>query len=214
MAAPLSNRHWMVWVFCAAATFASAGAGANNQPQSPRIKDLIQIASQGRGIYGSGLLDEDPFEAEDVPQALIAIKKHPDYTSYFLLMAIRWHHPKSYQELPNETKIAVLCSALKNVSFLNDWGTLKSDGFATAALVETEKAALPSLIPLLDDNAPALLGGSKEAFVSKIQGFRRKDFAYRCVSRILGDTPVFHRDPRERDKEIEALKKRLKVDPK
>lgn len=69
--------------------------------------------------------------------------------------------------------------------------------------------ALPALRPLLDDKAPALLEGSKDATLSKVYSYRRADFAYRYVCLILGWAYSFERDLGERDARISLAKKRL-----
>jgi hypothetical protein len=76
-------------------------------------------------------------------------------------------------------------------------------------LVDLGKKAIPRLKPLLDDSNEAPLFGSKSATTSKAYQYRRKDFAYRYTSLILGRRAPFRRDPGQRDKDIEQLKKVL-----
>jgi hypothetical protein len=215
---PMRNNHRatkiVYCVLCAGAILLNEKTCASGHKQSPRVNRLIDESAKKKAIDQSGLLNENPLMASDVPEALAHIKKHPDYTSYHLLLAVRMYYPRSYKEISTDVKVAVLCSALKNTTFLNDWGTLHpSDSFeaeSATALLETGKAALRSLLPLLDDDESAPLFGSKEATMSKKLMYRRKDFAYRYASLILGRSPVFHRDPKDRDKDIEALKTELK----
>ena len=47
----------------------------------------------------SRLLYENPLMPGDVQEALSHIKKHGDYTSYHLLLAIRKYYPESYKEV-------------------------------------------------------------------------------------------------------------------
>ncbi len=67
---------------------------------------------------------------------------------------------------------------------------------------------------LLEEGENASLFGSEEATESKRFGYRSKDFAYRYIMLILGEQPTFHADPKERDKDIDALKAKLKKDAK
>jgi hypothetical protein len=76
-------------------------------------------------------------------------------------------------------------------------------------LVETGKAAFKYLTPLLGNDKAAPLNGSADATASVVYKYRRKDFAYRYVSLIIGEQPTFHTDPKARDKDIEMLKRRL-----
>ena len=173
---------------------------------------LVEESSKRRTLDRSEFLSNNTLMDRDVPEALAVIKKHPDYTSYHLLLALRRYYPKTYKDVPNADKAAILCSALKNSEFLNDWGNPHGsyDDTSAKALVELGKDALGSLRPILDDATEAPLWGSKEATVSEVYQFRRKDFAYRYASLILGESPVFHADPKERDKDIETLKAKLK----
>jgi len=161
-----------------------------------------------RWVYVNPLLDSD------VPEALTYIKKHADYTSYLLLMTLRRHYPASYKDVANVEKSSILCSALKNTIVLNDWGNLQPsgsfDGESAKALLATGKVALRCLEPLLNDDSSAFLHGSQEGTLSVFYCYRRKDFAYRYASLILGKSPVFRADPKERDKDIETLKAELK----
>ena len=141
------------------------------------------------------------------------IVAHDDHTAYHLLFALRRHAPNAYRRLPNTTKARVLCDALAHQTYLNDWGYLdpggSHDGEAAQALLELGNDALQPLISLLDDSRPARLFGSEEATISKMYDYRRKDFAYRYVSLLLGWQPAFEADPRSRDIEIERLKSTL-----
>jgi hypothetical protein len=133
-------------------------------------------------------------------EALQYIKKHPDYTSYYLLIAIRRYYPNDYKNISNPDKAAILCSALNNSCELNDW----------EALLETKQDALKPLLLLLDNTNVAPLFGSKQATRSSIYSYRRNDFAFRYVCLIVGQTPPFYADPRTRDEAINALKAKLK----
>jgi hypothetical protein len=215
---PMTKRfhRWRLsWFLVWAGTIVVNALGiASGREQPPNVKKLVDESSTKNAIDESTLLNENPLRSEDLPQALDYIKKHADYSSYYLLMAVRKYYPASYKDVSDEDKGDILCSALKNSKSLNDWGfltpSMSYDGESALALLETGKAALKPLIAILDDRARAPLFGSEEATMSRSYQYRRKDFAYRYVSLILGETPHFREAPTARDKDIEALKSKLK----
>ncbi|HEV7999463.1 MAG TPA: hypothetical protein VGP63_06265 [Planctomycetaceae bacterium] len=198
------------------------GAGA----KSPNVQKLITKSTEKYTVVESSVPKKtvsgdvvhwdyvNPLLDGDVPEALAYIKKHTDYTSYLLLMGLRKHYPAAYKAVSTEDKSAILCSALRNTMSLNDWGNLSPsssfDDRSAVALLETGKVGLKYLVPILDDCNSAPLFGSEEATISHVYRYRRKDFAYRYASLILGKSPVFRADPKERDKDIETLKAELK----
>ena len=143
------------------------------------------------------------------------IRDHPDESSYHVLLALRRAGPPEYARIPDAVKAAVLTAALARLIYLNDWGYLDPrepyDGEAAQALLEVGAAAAPLLAPLLDDARPAPLFGSETATMSSMYGYRRSDFAYRYLAKILGLAPGFDADPRRRDPDIAALKRRLET---
>jgi hypothetical protein len=182
---------------------------------SPRVNMLISQSANKRGVEDTHVLDDNPLVADDIPAALVYLKQHQDYTSYALLLCIRKYYQISYKTLSAAEKATILCSALQNMDFLNDWGLLEPpdscDNDPAKALLETGKAAVALLAPILDDNEPARNYGFESATLSR--RYRRKDYAYRYLSIILGDSVVFHVFPHrveERDKDIAALKAKLK----
>ena len=64
------------------------------------------------------------------------------------------------------------------------------DRTAAQALLELGDAARAPLIALLDDDRPAPLAGSEAATLSALHGYRRSDFAYRYLSKLLGREPA------------------------
>ena len=205
---PLCLLFWSVVLVIGIGHFTAA-----DEP-SPKVKKLLEASANREGIHESGLFAENPLPAGDVAEALAYIKKHADYTSYHLLIAIQRYHRESYKEVSNDDKAAVLCSALSKITFLNDWGYLEPsgsyDGEIAKALLEIGKPALKYLAPILADGKAAPLYGSESATISHIYKFRRKDFAFRYASLILGEKPAFHRDLKDRDRDIEALTGKLK----
>jgi len=145
----------------------------------------------------------------EIAAMLEYITTHPDHTAYHSLFAVRRKSPDDYRQVPIIARAQVLCSALTQLTFLNDWGYLdpagSHDGEAALALLELGKAAVERLVPVLNDSRPAPLFGSEPATLAATYHYRRKDFAYRYLSLILGRAPAFAADPQSRDREIEQL---------
>jgi hypothetical protein len=187
-----------------------AHPSVGGEMQSPSVKKLVGKSMENEPF---GWPKANPLLDSDVPEALAYTKKHADYTSYHLLLALRKFYPASYKDLRNEVKSAILCSTLKNTTYFNDWGHLAPrpfDNESARAMLETGKVALKCLAPILDNDDHAPLFGSADATMSEFWGYRRKDFAYRYASLILGKSHVFRPDPQQRDKDIEILKAELK----
>jgi hypothetical protein len=207
-----SSMNRLLWaVCCAGGIVLVTNTSTGGDKQSPNVKKLVDESAEKQPF---GWSHANPLQAGDVPEALAYIKKHADYTSYCLLLALRKFYPASYKGVRNEDKSAILCSALKNTRAPNDWGhftpAMSFDDQSAKALLETGKVALKYLVPILDDDSLAQLYGSEESTISIAYGYRRKDYAYRYASLILGKSPVFRADPKQRDKDIEALKAELK----
>jgi hypothetical protein len=139
------------------------------------------------------------------------IRSHPDHTSYLLLDEFREYFPEAYSRLSDDTKAAILCRCLAFVHTCNDWGTLEHDNEAGRALLETGRAALPYLRPLLDDRSRIHYEIFKAYTPSEKEQYRRCDFAYRYACLILGQQPIHDAKPQERDKAIERLRSSLKA---
>jgi hypothetical protein len=203
-----NHQHWIL--FCMGVLMLMSNSASGDGDQASRVKKLVEESSAKKTASESGLLNSNPLMPNDLAEALAYIKKHPDYTSYHLLLAIRKYYADAYKDVTASDKDAILCSALKNSTHLNDWGYLDPagsfDGVSAKALLENGKAALKSLAAGLADGESAPLFGTEEATISKLYHYRRKDFAYRYASLILGLTPSFHADPKERDKDINKLK--------
>ncbi len=208
----LSNRTRFQLIIPAGAIILLFGA-CNSLEESPSVIQLIRESTTKRAIAESTLLRDNPMKPSDIPPALDFLNANPNYRSYHLLLAIRRYYPNSYSTIAESTRAQILVSALQHLNWLNDWGYLhpnKSfDGESAIALLETRNKALPYLRPLLDDDSKAPLFGSEIATVSTKYNLRRKDFAFRYISLILGDAPTFHQDPIIRDQHIATLKTRL-----
>jgi hypothetical protein len=141
------------------------------------------------------------------------VRRHPDRTSYLLLDELREYFPDAYARLPLDTRAAVLCDALKHHKCCNDWGILSTHDWANheaaRALVETGRAALPHLRPLLDDRSDFHYERFKAYSTSTAEHYRRCDFAHRYACQIMAVRPEYDPDPAVRDKAIEQLKRSL-----
>jgi hypothetical protein len=208
----------LCWIVCAEILIVSACKQNGPDKQSTNIGTLVDESVQKKAIVQSTILHGNPLVASDVQEALKYINKHPDFTAYHLLFAIREYYPKFYNDISNNTKATILCSALKHTRFLNDWGFLSPHGSfdrdSATALLETGESGLKQLTILLDDKESVRLFGSEEATMSETYMYRRSDFAYRYISLILREPAVFHADPKERDKDIEKLMAKLKKNSK
>ncbi len=180
---------------------------------SSSLQALIEDSRQGLTLMESDAL-ADWHDTPALAQALRQyIEAHPDHESFHCLFALRRSDEPLYDEVLADTRARVLTAALGHVRFLNDWGVLDvdgcDDGEAGLALIALSVAALPALRPCLDDDRPAPLFGSEEATLSALHRYRRKDFAYRVVARILQMPFRFDPRPADRDRHIERLKAEL-----
>jgi hypothetical protein len=177
------------------------------------IDELIGEARQGLPLQRSTVLPRVDARTFDGPAAIRQISSHPDYTSYHLLWALRQAAPALYESLDTDLKARVFADAITHVQALNDWGYLdpagSHDGEAARALLALGCAAIAPLKPLLRDDRPAPLFGSEPATLSNSYRYRRKDFAYRYVMLLNGDTPAFDADPAVRDAAIARLAEKL-----
>jgi hypothetical protein len=167
-------------------------------------------------------LTKMPFEHSDTftkqipvdgPQATKVIRHRPDYRSYHLLMALRTTNLTAYKGIAEKVRASVLCSTLKEQAFFDDWMGPEStiadpDDHCEAekALIECGMTAIPYLLPLLDDHSDA---SDSEYEEEPEYVYRRADYAFRYISWILKLPYSFQPEPADRDKDIEALKKKL-----
>jgi hypothetical protein len=177
------------------------------------LDQLVADSRRHITIMESAALQNLKLQPADAQALASYAQSHSDETAYHVLVALRRADGPEYQQIPARTRAAILCGALATQVYLNDWGYLDPnepyDGEAARLLLEQGDAAKPCLIRLLDDTRPAPLFGSEEATMSRTFQYRRRDFAYRYLSQILGMKPVFDPDPTRRDAEIAQLKKRI-----
>jgi hypothetical protein len=176
------------------------------------MSDLITESAKRLSLMESQLLGREKLPEEEQTAAVDYILNHPDFTSYHLLFALKDRSEPAYDAITAAARAGVLCSALSNLKYLNDWGHLAvspKDGPAMTALTATGEAALPCLKPLLEDQRPAPFFGSADATVAA--QYRRADFAHHAAALILNEKPVFVADPRDRDREIARLAEHLRI---
>jgi hypothetical protein len=179
------------------------------------VVELIVRSREGESVYGfSGLqLHALRLSTADVVRADKYIRSHKDRSAYHLLIVLREKSRATYDELPDFIKAAILSDALKHVHVANDWTYLRPldsyDSEAARALLETGHCALSQLTVLLDDKTRILIEGSEGATSCFTYKCRRADLAYRYICLLLRQQPVFHPEPKDRDKEIERLKAKL-----
>ena len=150
---------------------------------------------------------------DELHHAADYVRAHPDETSFFVLLLIRSRSREIYGALSADTRAKVICDAMRELTFLNDWGLLEPedpyDAAAGKALVEIGAPALLYLRSLLDNVSPALLWGSEEASLTEQYQLRRADYAYRYTMLILGHEPVFHENIELRDQALAELRAEL-----
>jgi hypothetical protein len=201
----------LVPLWCTGALLLATTSWAHD-PESLRVRDLVKAGKTKQPIEDTDAWATNPLRPADIPEVMNYIKEHPGYSSYHLLVTLRKYFPSAYRQIASGQKAAILCSNLTTVIAMNDWGNPVPpyDAEAAKALLELGKDALGPLVPVLKNNTAALLNGSDEATDSMVYHFRRKDFAYRYISLILGRRPKFSEDVRARDLEIDRLEKIVK----
>jgi hypothetical protein len=142
--------------------------------------------------------------SEEIEAAAAYVRSHPDMSSYIPLLILQKREPGIYTAIPEETKARILCDALAKMIFLNEFGA-PGDHPAGDLLVGVGKTAIPFLRKMLDNPRKVFLPNGWVGDPSRGQ-YRRADYACLFLTRILGRKPNFSEDPKERDKQIAALK--------
>jgi hypothetical protein len=175
----------------------------------PNVAGLISESHHTVCLWKSRSFSSTVLTPSEVVTGVQYMLSHPDYSSYHLLFAIRRDARKVYDSIPPLVRARVLASALDKYCCYDDWGDLDSPiderSRASDVLLEVGPVAVPYLIPLLYDKTEARISGSDSATVAAMLQFRRCDYAYQFVSRLLGREVVWSRDLRVRDMEIDRL---------
>lgn len=179
------------------------------------VDQLLEDSAEGLTLAQSRTLWTDELDDAEARRAADLIREHPDARSYHLALALKRAAPKVYAAVPAELRAQVLLDVLRRQQLLNDWGYLDTsgsyDGLAAEALLDTGDAARAGLAELLTDRTPVDLEGSEESMLADEYGYRRADFAYRYLAKILGREAPFLADRGERDAAIERLRADLGV---
>ncbi|HUY95840.1 MAG TPA: hypothetical protein VMU71_11095 [Terracidiphilus sp.] len=92
----------------------------------------------------------------------------------------------------------------------NPWGLPgMSDGLIASHVLRLGEAAIPALLPLLDDETPVQFSGSKDAAYGNSFAWRVKDIAASLIARMRPLSFSPDPDPAVRDRAIAALKASL-----
>jgi hypothetical protein len=100
----------------------------------------------------------------------------------------------------------VLTGNLWGFLYYGDQTGAQDYGPLGAHLVEAGPAAVPHLLPLLDDPASLFYEGSRDAMLGGSLRYRVKDAAAYYVGKLTGIQVPSHEEPDERDAEIGRLK--------
>jgi hypothetical protein len=177
---------------------------------SERLRRLLAATERGLVLPESEDYERAVLDPDEAAEAARMITSDPSAALFHVQMTLWRAAPDSYEQVPAAARAQVLAGTLAGYRQLNDFGYLDPhgsyDGPAALALLELGDAALTALEPLLADDRPAPLSGSEEATLAKRFAYRRKDFAFRYVSKLRGRDAPFDPDPAHRDAAIAALR--------
>ena len=166
-------------------------------------------------FQGLGAEDlEKIWDQPGAPEALakLAADEQASDQARFLAAEILFYKDTQYPPETMHTALAsVYAAALANnfTQMANPWGLPDSLDEVGQHVIALGEAAVPSLVPLLDNTTPAIYGGSKEATVGNSYQYRIKDLAAYLISQIMAIPYTVKTNPDERDPEIEKLKRQL-----
>ena len=185
---------------------------------SDAARQIEALVADGEAAVPLGISDayeSAHFDADAASAAAAQIGERPDASALHLLLALRREAPDAYREIEPELRAQVLAGALRELPYLNDFGWMEPGGHghdrtAAQALLELGDAARAPLARLLDDDRPAPLAGSEAATMSSAYGYRRSDYAYRYLSKLMRRDAPFAAGAAERDEAIAALRGELR----
>ncbi len=126
------------------------------------------------------------------------------------VLARKRAEPQSEEEKAVLAPVYAEALARDHSELRNPWGIPGvEDGPAGRHLAALGAAAVPALAALLDDDAPVLYSGSKEATVGNGYRFRVRDLALYFLREIRGEPLDVREDPAARDREVEAMQAAL-----
>ncbi|NQU22541.1 MAG: hypothetical protein HQ567_14785 [Candidatus Nealsonbacteria bacterium] len=179
-----------------------------------RLQEAVKEGRAGRNFGVWRAFGKVPLSAGEVLAVETYVREQPDVSSFVLLMALSEEVPEAYSKIADKTKAAILCDTLEKSVWLNKFGNLLPQdsyhGRPAKALLAVGKEAMPGLERLLTNKKEAPIAGAVEStYFSKFK-YRRADFAYRYIMLLRGEEPSFPTDPKDRDKLIAELQKKLK----
>lgn len=192
--------------------------------------ELEEIGYAGLFLYGERSLSDSIWQNgknQDQLEKLVLNSKCTKY-SRFLASEILYDKVDGYPDSSWQHTLAELYTYALELTgvtksseqiFLNGnaWGFMyysKQQGFKDYGslgnhLVHTGKAAIPFLSKLLDNNASILYEGSKEATIGDSLNYLVKDAAAFYIAELLEIDIVFHKNRKDRNREIKKLAKLL-----
>ena len=195
-----------------------ADAQKKREAWTQTLKDMTvtQLAAQlekesvdGLEPFNSMAYKEILSRGEKAADSLQKLITKSDRSSLLSLLALRRIDLAKYRVIPDVMKGAILEDALKNARRFNTFGLphVKWEE-AGAAIAESGDTVKRALYPLLDDKRPAPMWGSEDYAEYKAYQYRVCDYAYAFL-RAGGkeQAPPIPKDPAERDKLIQSLKR-------
>lgn len=131
-----------------------------------------------------------------------------DRSSLLGLLALRRIDMSKYRLVPDLVKGGILADALKSAKTFNAFGLphVKWEE-AGAAITESSDTVKRVLYPLLDDKRPAPMWGSEDYAEYKAYQYRVCDYAYALIRGNRQQAAPLPKDPAERDKLIQSIKR-------
>lgn len=130
-------------------------------------------------------------------------------TAFLALEALRVSDQAAYAALPASERAEIYAATLRTNVFYNTWGL---PGYqlteTTRAFLALKDDAIALLLPLLSDQRPAYLAGSRDATASAMYKNRVCDYAWVFICEIRQQPYTYSQDPEERDRSIEELRQK------
>lgn len=190
--------------------FALSQSNGNSRKAEGMFKSVLKntkILSREAGRSRVG----EPYDSAIIGRIVNYIQNNQaSRVSYYFLVRLNIHHLSVYDSISNDVKANIFCYAFTDEKDMDDWGILMPDSQKEYAvgrlLLSFGKTMLPCLAPTLYDNKRVNFGWNFETLTIPIEyKWRKKDFAYRYAALILKETPIFLKQPEERDKVIKAF---------
>ena len=179
--------------------------------KSQLVRDLIADALVPRGRADSQVFQQALSTGSAVVPDLVAAITARTYDYYLILEAVRAIDHPAYDALCVDVRIGIYVDALRHARWLNDWGLPGfAAGEAQRALVELGPRAVAALIPLLDDQRPALVLGSQETTLGREYGNRICDYALVLIAAVRQQEFTYPRQASERDRMIAEIRRAVR----